>query len=533
MVRPKTKELTQVPFFRPSIHEAEIEEVLACLRSGWLTSGPRVKKFETLFARAVGAKHAVAVNSCTAALHLAVEALRLGPGDAVLVPTMTFAATAEVVCYQKAVPVLVDCDPVTLNMDLEDAAAKLEALQAGQTPLNGRKLRPVGIIPVHVGGLMMDMDEVRAFAERHRLWLVEDAAHALPAAYRAHAGRGTGDGGRGTGEELDAPPVSRLPPPATRHPNAAWRHCGENTSAVSCFSFYANKTITTGEGGMAVTDDGDLAGRMRMMSLHGLSHDAWNRFSGNSRKWDYQIVGPGFKYNLTDIAAAIGIHQLDRADAMRVEREVLARRYLAAFADVDQLELPPDPADRIHSWHLFPIRLRLERLSIDRNHFLDLLRGRGVGCSVHWRPLHLHPYYEMTYGWKPHDLPVATAVWKRMISLPLFPGMREDEQEHVITVVRDLCTQHAVAAAARRSAPAQATLARAARPAPATDRPILRRHLCQLAVAKGTNVLKSDRPVVFIGTSQLDGNLIRRHKTDARARKTTAGQRLRLEYRSM
>ena len=407
VLQPKTGQPTHVPFFRPSISEAEIEEVLACLRSGWLTSGPRVKRFEDHFAQFVGAKHAVAVNSCTAALHLALDALRLGPGQAVLVPTMTFAATAEVVCYQKAVPILVDCDPVTLNMDLADAERKLAALQTGRSPLGRKKLKPVGIIPVHVGGLMMNVDEVRAFAGKHGLWLVEDAAHALPAAFRSG-------------------------------PDAPWRRCGEDTAAVTCFSFYANKTITTGEGGMAVTADADLAERMRMMSLHGLSHDAWDRFSANRRNWDYRIVQPGFKYNLTDIAAAIGIHKLKRAEDLRVERETLARRYMEALADLDLIELPPEPADRVLSWHLFPIRLRLERLSIDRDQCLELLRDRGVCCSVHWRPLHLHPYYQRTHGCKPRDLPVATAVWKRLISLPLFPGMREDEQDMVIGAIRSL-----------------------------------------------------------------------------------------------
>jgi dTDP-4-amino-4,6-dideoxygalactose transaminase len=407
-----------VPFFRPSITELEIEEVVACLKTGWLTTGPRTRQFEASFAEYVGAKHALAVNSCTAALHLAVEALGLGPGMAVLVPTMTFAATAEVVRYQGAVPLLVDCDPVTLNMDLEDAGQRLAHLRAGRTPL-APDLKPVGVIPVHVGGLMMDISAVHEFAARHGLWIVEDAAHALPAAYRpshpAPLWKKTGDHG--------------------------WRRCGENTAAVTCFSFYANKTVTTGEGGMAVTDDAGLADRMRQMSLHGLSRDAWNRYSGNGA-WDYRIVAPGFKYNLTDIAAAIGIHQLDRADALRQEREMLAYRYREAFADLDALELPPDPPHRIHSWHLFPIRLRTEHLAIGRNTFIELLRERGVASSVHWRPLHLHPYYE-SLGWRPEDLPTASAVWERLVTLPLFPGMEVEEQETVIAAIRDLCRLYA------------------------------------------------------------------------------------------
>ena len=403
--------MMQVPFFRPSITDAEIAEVVACLRSGWLTTGPRTKQFETEMAHQAGGKHAVAVNSCTAALHLAVEALGLKHREAVLVPTMTFAATAEVVRYQGAVPLLVDCDPVTLNMDLADAERKIEQLRAGQTPLSPA-LRITGIMPVHVGGLMMDMDAVRDFAARHHLWVVEDAAHSFPAAYRQAA-------------------------------TMPWRRCGENTAAATCFSFYANKTMTTGEGGMAMTDGRDLAEHMRRMSLHGLSHDAWKRYAGN-HAWDYRIVAPGFKYNLTDVAAAIGIHQLARAEDMRRDRESIARYFRRQLSDVEQIELPPDPADRIHAWHLFPIRLRLDRLSLSRNDFIVALREHGVGCSVHWRPLHLHPYYEETFGWEPSHLPVASAQWPRLISLPLFPGMRPDEQEHVVQMVRTLCQQHAV-----------------------------------------------------------------------------------------
>jgi dTDP-4-amino-4,6-dideoxygalactose transaminase len=453
----------KVPFFRPAISEAEIEEVVDCLRTGWLTTGPRTKRFEGSFAEFVGAKHAVAVNSCTAALHLAVEALGLVPGQAVLVPTMTFAATAEVVRYQGAVPVLVDCDPVTLNMDLDDAERKVQDLRAGRTPLE-QDLKPVGIMPVHVGGLMMDMDAVGEFAARHGLWVVEDAAHALPAAYRPQR-VATGDRRQSrvgrvfeahrevdamektVGLEDSAHPTG-MGPAGDGTPANPWRRCGENTAAVTCFSFYANKTITTGEGGMAVTDDEDLADRMRQMSLHGLSHDAWNRFS-DSGSWDYRIVAPGYKYNLTDIASAIGIHQLERAEALRQEREMLACRFSEAFTDLEQIDLPPDPPHRIHSWHLYPIRLNLERLSLDRNEFIELLRDAGVGCSVHWRPLHLHPYYE-SFGWKPADLPTASAVWKRLISLPLFPGMTDDEQDLVITTVRDLCGRHGVSGAPRK-----------------------------------------------------------------------------------
>ncbi len=400
----------KVPFFRVELSPQEIEDVTAVLRSGWLTTGPRTRQFEQEFAAAVGATHAVAVNSCTAALHLAVEALQLRPGQAVLVPTMTFAATAEVVRYQGALPVLVDCDPVTTNLDLQDADRKIDLLRTGRLPgALPRDGALVGIMPVHVGGLMMDIDAVKRFASAHGLWVVEDAAHAFPAAWR-------------------------------RRNEDDWQRCGEGTASVSCFSFYANKTITTGEGGMAVTDSAELAERMRLMALHGLSRDAWDRYSGGG--WDYQIVAPGYKYNLTDIAAAVGIGQLARAEQMRRRREEIAGRYRAALEPLEEIELPPEPRNRMHSWHLFPLRLRLERLAITRNQFIDRLNQEGVGCSVHWRPLHLHPYYQETFGWRPEHCPVATATWERLVSLPLFPAMREEEIGHVIGTVRKLCGQH-------------------------------------------------------------------------------------------
>jgi len=270
----------------------------------------------------------------------------------------------------------------------------------------------------------MDMDEVQAFAKRHALWVIEDAAHSFPAAYRSERNR-------------DAVPLSK----GEGTTNSAWRRCGENTAAATCFSFYANKTITTGEGGMVVTDNAELAERMRQMSLHGLSHDAWKRYAGN-HAWDYRITAPGFKYNLTDVAAAIGIHQLARAEAMRHEREAIARRFRQRLAGLDPIQLPPDPSDRIHAWHLFPLRLRLDRLSIDRNEWIVQLRERGIGCSVHWRPLHLHPYYEETFAWRPEHLPVASSVWPTLVSLPIFPGMRDDECEQVVQVVRQLCDRY-------------------------------------------------------------------------------------------
>ena len=397
-----------VPFMKPHLGLHEIAEVVDTLQSGWLTTGPKVKKFENRFAEAVGAPFAVAVNSCTAALHLAVEALGLREGQAVLVPTMTFAATSEVVLYNKGIPILVDCDPVTGNMDLDDARQKIDLIRRGKlTFAASRDVEIVGIIPVHVGGLMLDIDAIKSFASEFNLWIVEDAAHAFPSAWRRDA-------------------------------DSDWQFCGQNTADITCYSFYANKTITTGEGGMAVTHNEELAEKMRLMSLHGLSRDAWQRYS-QTGSLDYQIIAPGFKYNLTDIAAAIGIHQLAASHEMRRQREEIARSYIEAFAQIEEIDLPPTDENRLHSWHLFPIRLRLEKLAVSRNDFIEDLKKHGIGCSVHWRPLHLHPFYVDHYGWPSTYFPHSTRLWERIISLPLFPTMTNGEIDRVVEIIRALC----------------------------------------------------------------------------------------------
>lgn len=404
----KTTRLS-VPFLRPSLGEKEIKEVVHTLESGWLTTGPKVKQFERDFAQAVNAKFAVALNSCTAALHLAVEAVGLKAGQAVLVPTMTFAATAEIVLYKGAMPILVDCDPVTGNMNLDDAEQKIRLLRAGRLPKTfSPDLEVVGIIPVHVGGVLLDLDKIQDFAERHNLWLIEDAAHAFPAAWR-------------------------------KNEQSPWRRCGENSATVSCYSFYANKTITTGEGGMAVTDNELIAERIRLMSLHGLSGSAWNRHAENNNDWDYKILFPGYKYNMTDIAAALGIHQLARAEEMRLQRQTVARIYHELMADVAEIELPPDEANRIHSWHLFPLRLNLEKLSVTRNEFIRKIKGLGVNCSVHWRPLHLHPYYSREFLWEARHLPAASTLWERLVSIPIFPSISAEEIQYVADTIKKVC----------------------------------------------------------------------------------------------
>jgi perosamine synthetase len=397
---------TAVPYFRPDIQDAEIDEVLGVLRSGWLTTGPVTRRFEEAFATAVGARHAIALNSCTAALHLAVNALGLRPGDGVLVPTMTFAATAEVIRYQRAVPVLVDCDPDTGHLDLRAAARLL----SGDAPARGAFTSFAGIMPVHVGGHMLDIEAVRQLAESWRLWVVEDAAHAFPAARRAAA-------------------------------HDPWRRCGDATADVTCFSFYANKTITTGEGGMAVTPRADLAERMRLMSLHGLSHDAWSRYAAHGT-WDYQIIAPGYKYNMTDVAAALGVHQLARAEEMRQQRERIALEYRHAFETLDEVLLPAAPANVVHAWHLFPLTLRLDQLAIDRAQFIEDLKRQGVATSVHWRPLHMHPYYRRVFGYRPEDCPRAAARFERVVSLPIFSAMTTAEITQVVSSVFDVVTRN-------------------------------------------------------------------------------------------
>jgi perosamine synthetase len=379
-----------IPFHLPEIGEEEIRAVVETLRSGWLTTGPKVKQFEKEFAASVGASHAVAVNSCTAALHLALEAVGVKAGDEVLVPTMTFAATAEVVFYLGARPVLVDCLPDTLNIDPE-------AVERAVTP------RTRAIIPVHYAGQPCDMDQVLDIARRHRLRVIEDAAHSLPASYRGR-------------------PVGAI-------------------SDVTCFSLYATKTITTGEGGFATTENGEYADRMRIMSLHGISKEAWKRYTSEG-SWYYEVLAPGYKYNLTDVAAAIGIEQLKKCERFREARRRVAALYDKAFADLPEIAVPTVRPHIEHAWHLYVIKVCPEALRIGRNEFIECLKRAGVGTSVHFIPLHLHPYYRTTFGYRPEDFPNASAAFQRIISLPLYPGMKEEDTRAVIEAVRNVCAQN-------------------------------------------------------------------------------------------
>ena len=432
--------MMNVPFYKPSITEAEIEEVVATLRGGWLTTGGRTKQFEADFAAYLHHRHAVAVNSCTAALHLALEAIGVQLGDGVLVPTMTFAATAEVVRYLGAVPILVDCRETDFNFDVVDAEQRLQAALA-----NGRRV--VAMMPVHYAGQIGDVAGYRALAKKYHLKIVEDAAHCCPAYYREIDSATL----QTASERPDSPTASRsgelpgtphpgTPHPALRTPHSEWASVGSSAD-ISCFSFYANKCITTGEGGMACTENEAYAERMRIMSLRGISRDAWKRFTGEG-SWYYEILAPGYKYNLTDIASAIGIHQLRRADELHRKRTALAQLYQEKLRDIEELILPTTQPDRVHSWHLFVIRLRLECLTINRAEFIERLKEAGIVTSVHYTPLHMHPYYREKFGYQPDQLPCMSRVYPQILTLPLYADLSMDELDYVCATIRELVARH-------------------------------------------------------------------------------------------
>lgn len=375
---------SSLPYCLPEIGEDEIEEVERTLRSNWITTGPRTKEFERRFAQYIGVRNAVAVNSCTAGLHVALAAAGIGPGDEVIVPTMTFCATANVVVHLGATPVLVDVEPDTLNIDLQAAEAAI-------TP------RTKALIPVHLYGHPCDMDHISEIAEIYQLLVVEDAAHAVA---------------------------------------AEW--CGQRIGSLSpatAFSFYATKNLTTAEGGMITTEDDDYADEMRIWSLHGISRDAWKRYSAEG-SWYYEVSVPGFKYNLTDLQAALGLHQLARLEEITERRTELADRYTAGLSDLPEIELPAVHPDIRHAWHLYAIRLQLELLKIDRAEFIEQLKAAGICTSVHFIPLHRQPYYRDCLGFQPSDFPVADDAYKRLISLPLYTRMTEQDADDVVEAVR-------------------------------------------------------------------------------------------------
>ena len=376
-----------LPFALPEIGDEEIAEVVDSLRSGWITTGPKARRFEADFAAFLGdpALHCVAVNSATAGLHLALEALGIGPGDEVITTTHTFTATAEVVRYLGADVRLADIDPRTLNIDPTQVEAAI-------TP------RTKAIIPVHYAGLAADMPALLDIAGRHHLKVVEDAAHALPST---------------CGGAL----------------------VGTLASDATVFSFYANKTITTGEGGMLVTRDAALAKRAQVMRLHGMSRDAFDRFTSKVPGWAYEIVAPGFKYNLTDIAAALGLHQLKKADAFQQRRAAIAAAYDEAFAALPLLTPPGPPAGERHAWHLYALRLA-DDAGVARDRFIERLFEQGIGASVHYIPLHLQPYWRDRYALTPAMFPHSQHAYERMLSLPIYTRMGEADLRRVVDAVR-------------------------------------------------------------------------------------------------
>jgi perosamine synthetase len=381
---------TQIlPFHVPLIDGEDIEAVVAVLRSGWITTGPRVKQFEEAFAEYVRARHAVAVNSGTAALHLALDAIGLQEGDEVLLPTLTFAATAEVVAYFKARPVLVDCSSDSFNIDPTEVEKAITS-------------RTRAIIPVHFAGHPCAMDRLQSIARASAVKLIEDAAHALPA---RHKGRMVGTIGD-----------------------------------ITCFSFYATKTITTAEGGMATTQNEEYANRMRVMSLHGISKDAWKRYT-TAGSWRYEILEAGYKYNLTDLQAALGLRQLAKCQGMWECRTALAERYRRGLETMDAFRVLQVSSDVQHARHLFVILVNPGVLRIHRDLVIEELRQRGIGTSVHFIPLHLHPYYQKRWGYRAGQFPVSEYYFERCISLPLYPRMTDDDADRVLEALRDIAQE--------------------------------------------------------------------------------------------
>ena len=377
-----------LPFARPDITEAEIEAVVETMRSGWLTTGPNAAAFEKEFVEFLGADaHGVAINSATAGLHLAFEAIGVCPGTEVLVPTWTFTATAEAVRYLGGDPVLVDVDPETLCIDLADAERKVTD-------------RTIAVAPVHFSGIAVPDGALTGFAERHGLKVVEDAAHSFPTLNEG-------------------------------------KLVGTHGHEATVYSFYATKTMTTGEGGMVVTHDADLAARMRTMRLHGINRDVFDRYSSTKPSWHYDVVAPGYKYNLTDTAAAMGRVQLQRAREMADRRAAIAAEFDASLADLPVVLPAHALQGSSHAWHLYVMRLTPDA-PVSRDRFIELMAEHEVGTSVHFIPLHIQPYWRDTYRHTPEDFPVATAEFTRAVSLPIFSAMTDDDVEQVIGAVRSI-----------------------------------------------------------------------------------------------
>ena len=376
-----------LPFALPLIGEDEVSEVNEVLRSGWLTTGPKATQFEIDFSKFVNVSHSLAVNSATSGLHLALEAIGIEEGDKVVTTPYTFTATAEVIRYLGADPLFVDIESDTFNINpnlitnIEDKAIK-------------------AILPVHFAGQSCDMDPILEMAEVNKWKVVEDAAHSLPATYKGQNIGTIGD--------------------------------------ITAYSFYVTKTIATGEGGMVVTNNMDYAERMRTMRLHGINRDVFDRYRSKSPSWYYEVVAPGYKYNMSDISAAIGIHQLKKAWEFQKRRQWIAERYNEAFIDLPLRTPHIARQEDVHSWHLYVIQLELESINVTRDNFIELMMKEGIGTSVHFIPLHIQPYWRDRYGFKPEDFPVAYDVYKRAVSLPIYPKMTDDDVERVIQTVKSI-----------------------------------------------------------------------------------------------
>ena len=382
------KRTTFLPPFKHSIDEEEINEVVDTLKSDWITTGPKTFQFEESFCKAVDSKYAIAVNSCTAALHLSLAALDIRKGDEVITTPFTFAATSEVVIHQNAKPILVDIDPKTYNIDPD----KIENSITDKTK---------AIIPVHYAGHPCEMDEIMKIARENNLFVIEDAAHAIGTAYKDRLIGSIGD--------------------------------------ATCFSFYATKNLTTAEGGMVTTNNKDLAEKIRILSLHGISKDAWKRYSSEG-SWYYEILYPGYKYNMNDVQASIGIQQLKKLDAMQNRRNEIAETYNKSFKDIPEIITPKIEKYIKHAWHLYPLLINSDLQNINRNEFIESLKSENIGTSVHFIPLHLHPYYQKNHDFKLGDFPIAESVYNREISLPIYPKMSDKDVMDVINAVKKTIT---------------------------------------------------------------------------------------------
>lgn len=391
---------TYIPFNLPAIGQDEIDEVVDTLQSGWLTTGPKTAQFEREFKDYVRAPFALAVNSATSALHLALAALGIGPGDEVITSPLTFCATVNTILHVGAAPVLADVREDG-NIDPESIAEKVTD-------------RTRAIMPVHIGGLPCNMDSIWRLAREKGLYVIEDAAHAIGAHYKGH-------------------------PIGAGRPESGYR------SDAVCYSFYATKNLTTGEGGMVVAHDEQFYEKMRLLCLHGISKDAWNRYA-ESGNWYYDVAACGFKYNLSDIQSAIGIHQLRKIERFTAQRASIARRYNEAFTGLLELELPPDDSDCRNAWHLYALRLNLERLNIDRAEFIRQLHKKNIGASVHFIPIPLHTFFAPFASLSRNRCPNAMQLYPRLVSIPLYPGMTDEQVEYVIRSISD------IVAAARKPA---------------------------------------------------------------------------------